>query len=209
MIGRRCNAGFSGKPGSCCYNGLQEGREAFHVLGHAVDFAAKLVHFRSKRIHFLLFRSFGVVALSDFRQEIGASPLELVMTELPVFGFVVIHGVAKAERVRLDLAKAVKVQLTNKGRKVVVLEELPDNFRGEELGVLHHESKTIIRPASNVFIASIDHVVGLSQEDRCRLGCLLLLLSLVASLLVSLGGVDFVERRRCHGQSCCCCCCCC
>jgi hypothetical protein len=50
-----------------------------------------------------------VVALADLRQEIGAAPLELFMAKLPELGFRAIGGIAKTERVRLDLAETVKV----------------------------------------------------------------------------------------------------
>ena len=54
----------------------------------------------------------------------------------------------------------VTYKLSNKGRKVVVLEELADNFRGKELRILDDKGHAIVRPASNLWIASVNHMVG-------------------------------------------------
>lgn len=68
------------------------------------------------------------------------------MTELPKPGFLVVFGIFDAEWVRLDLAESVKVELTDEGREVVVLEEFWNNFGSKFLDIFDNKSESIVCP---------------------------------------------------------------
>lgn len=68
------------------------------------------------------------------------------MVELPVFGFFAGFGVLEEDGIRTHFTKAVKVQLTHKGRKIVMLEVLWNEVILELLRVLNDKSQAIVRP---------------------------------------------------------------
>jgi hypothetical protein len=75
-------------------------------------------------LNFLLVGVLVVVRLADLGKQIRTSTLELIMTELPEPGLLADLSILDTERVALDLAKTVKVELSDKRTKVVVLEKL-------------------------------------------------------------------------------------
>mmetsp|Transcript_48855 Transcript_48855/g.103871 ORF Transcript_48855/g.103871 Transcript_48855/m.103871 type:complete len:200 (-) Transcript_48855:37-636(-) len=103
----------------------------------------------------------------DFRQEVLPSPSEALVPEAPELGSLRLELVVDLEGVgELDLAKAVEVELPHERAEFVVLEELGYDGGLEEGGVLHDEGQAVLRPAANVRVARVDHVVGLLQEYR-------------------------------------------
>ena len=62
-----------------------------------------------------------MVGLANLGQEVRTAAEEAIVLESPVLGFLTVFGVLDAERVTLNLAESVKVELTDKGAKVVVL----------------------------------------------------------------------------------------
>ena len=75
------------------------------------------------------------------------------MLESPVVGSLSFELGIDAQRVRvLDFTKAIKVELTNKGSKFVVFEELRDDFFFEGSGVFDNEGFAIFRPDLNILL---------------------------------------------------------
>lgn len=68
------------------------------------------------------------------------------MVKLPILGLLADLRVLEEDRVRTHFTKAVKVELANKRRKVVVLEVLWNKFILKFLRVLHNKSQAVIRP---------------------------------------------------------------
>ncbi len=67
------------------------------------------------------------------------------MLESPPLGCLVVI-VGDADGVRLDFTKSIKIELAHKATKVVVLEELRDDFRCKCFGIFDDKCKPIIRP---------------------------------------------------------------
>lgn len=101
-----------------------------------------------------------VIGLFNFRQQVFASLLELVMSELPISRLFTDFGVLEPERVALDFSKAVKVELTNEAGKIGMLEKLWNNARSESIRVLDDKGRAIVSP----FRARIE----LEREEKRR-----------------------------------------
>jgi hypothetical protein len=87
-----------------------------------------------------------VIGLLNFRQQVFASLLELVMSELPVSRLFTDFGILEAEGVALDFTKSVKVELTNKATKIGMFEKLWNDARSESIRVLYNKGGTIVSP---------------------------------------------------------------
>jgi hypothetical protein len=126
----------------------------------------QVAHFVLKELNFLLVSSLVVVRLADLRQQIRATTLELFMMEFPVSGFLVGLGILDSERITLNLAETVEIQLTYKAAEVVVLEELWNNFGSELLGILDNKGITIFRPEKEKVKASASWIMKESNSEN-------------------------------------------
>jgi len=68
------------------------------------------------------------------------------------------------DRIRPKLTKSIKVQLPGETRKVAVLEIKRENSACKFFHVLHDKIVPRCGPSRDLFIASIDHVVGFAQK---------------------------------------------
>ncbi len=64
------------------------------------------------------------------------------MLELPILLSLLLI-VVDADGVILDLTKAVEIELAYERGKVVVFEELRDDFGGKDVGVFYHECAAV------------------------------------------------------------------
>jgi hypothetical protein len=88
------------------------------------------------------------------------------MMEFPVSGFLVGLGILDSERITLNLAETVEIQLTYKAAEVVVLEELWNNFGSELLGILDNKGITIFRPEKEKVKASASWIMKESNSEN-------------------------------------------
>lgn len=98
----------------------------------------------------------------DLREEVLPPPPEVLVAEPPELAGLRLQLVVDAEGVgELHLPEAVEVELPDEGGELVVLEELGDYHRLEEVRVLDYEGEPVFRPAADFRVARVDHVIGL------------------------------------------------
>lgn len=96
-------------------------------------------------------------------QEFWFVLLELFVIETNVGRCLWVHVVGQ-DGIRPKLAKAIKVQLAGKTRKVAVLEVQWKDSARKFFHVLHDKVISRSGPRCDVWIASIDHMVGFAQK---------------------------------------------
>ena len=84
------------------------------------------------------------------------------MSESPKFGLTTaaFASLIKENGLSSDLAKPIKVQLSNKGTEIVMLEKFRDAIRGKYFAVFNHEHITLFGPAAyaaTCLVAAVDH----------------------------------------------------
>jgi hypothetical protein len=70
------------------------------------------------------------------------------VSKTPISGFLVIGLGIDSDGISLNFAKAIEIELSDKGRKIIVLEELRDNDARKVIRVFYKERDPIVRPAN-------------------------------------------------------------
>lgn len=137
----------------------------FHLGGHVQDAFLQLDNLRFEIVHVVLGLLIRLGGTLDAMQEFRFVLLELFVVETNV-GRCLWVDVVGQDGIRPKLAKAIKVQLAGKTRKVAMLEVQRKDSARKFFHVLHDKVISRRRPRCNVWIASIDHMVGFYFKEK-------------------------------------------
>lgn len=131
--------------------------------------------------------------LNLFEQIIPAS-LELLIEESDVLRGAFVE-IFVAYGLRLDLSKAVKVQLARERAELVVVEVLGNYLGREKIGVLDHEHFPVRGPGANVGVACFDHAIGLLEKNGDSVGAVgaTILISGIRRMIASSGRLRLAD----------------